>query len=340
MPTDLYVAVESSSPTYHVVPLGKTEAKCAVDWPMGIKKIHFPRIDPAEAQKHYDICVECETPIEVEEESIESVEAADPGPAPISNPLHDWLVRAASGYRRYQRDRLMAVQGYLEGGAALIEARKLAAHGEWISLLEEFDIPRQTAHRMMRLADRFGEDANAIVEAGGISTAYESVRPESQMSHGGTFEHEESEDSVAEDQVTPMASTEEMVDVLDDLHSENHDLRKENLSLRKGASESTDVDKPPTPNQKLKAQIDLLAMEVQQLTLINDEKDDELRFHRGNLSDQESERHQAYSSLQVQLSSVRSQVNEYMAKYNEELRSRQYWEQWSKANGWTNDQVK
>ena len=80
----------------------------------------------------------------------------------------DYMAQAASGYRRYRKARRQSVTAYLEGGVALVAARALAEHGEWLPLLEEFEIPERTAQRMVRLAEEYGTDADTVIAAGGI----------------------------------------------------------------------------------------------------------------------------------------------------------------------------
>ena len=95
-----------------------------------------------------------------------------------------------------------------------------------------------------------------------------------------------------------------------------------------------DAPKPPTRAQRLEAERDVLALDVQEKATRIDELEDETTFHRGNMDEQEAERHKAYTALQSELSAARSQINEWMVKYNEELRSRKYWEREAKRLGW------
>ena len=86
--------------------------------------------------------------------------------------------------------------------------------------------------------------------------------------------------------------------------------------------------------ERLEAERDGLALDAQEKAQRLDDLEDELRFHRGNMDEQESERHRAFTALQAELSTARSQMNEWMVKYNEELRSRKYWEREAKRLGW------
>ena len=114
-------------------------------------------------------------------------------------------------------------------------------------------------------------------------------------------------------------------------------VRAGELSPKAAAQQAKgEPDAPkPTKAQRLEAERDALALDVQGRATRIDELEDELQFHRGNMSEQETERHKAYTAVQTELSTARSQINEWMTKYNEELRSRRYWERWAKDNGWT-----
>ena len=101
-----------------------------------------------------------------------------------------------------------------------------------------------------------------------------------------------------------------------------------------------DKPKPPTRAQRLEADRDALVLDVQEKATRIDELEDELRFHRGNMDEQESERHKAFTALQAELSTARSQINEWMTKYQDERRRANYWERQAKRLGWTADEVK
>ena len=117
----------------------------------------------------------------------------------------------------------------------------------------------------------------------------------------------------------------------------NHEVSFE-AALREARGEP-DAPKPPTKAERLEAERDALALDVQDKATRIDEIEDEFQFHRGNMSEQETERHKAYSALQAENQTLRSQLNECMVNRNEELRSRRYWERWAKDNGWTAGEV-
>ena len=113
------------------------------------------------------------------------------------------------------------------------------------------------------------------------------------------------------------------------------EARKLNPPAQDDSDESEpDKPKPPTKAERLEAELDAARLDLQEKATRIDELEDELRFHRGNMDEQESERHKAYTALQAELSTARSQMNEWMVKYNEELRSRKYWEREAKRLGW------
>ena len=56
----------------------------------------------------------------------------------------------------------------------LLEARKVAEHGEWAPFLEQAGIPERTARRMLRIA-RAGFNSVTVTELGGIRAALEFI---------------------------------------------------------------------------------------------------------------------------------------------------------------------
>ncbi len=113
------------------------------------------------------------------------------------------------------------------------------------------------------------------------------------------------------------------------------EARKLNPPAQDDSDESEpDKPKPPTKAERLEAELDAARLDLLEKAQRLDDLEDELRFHRGNMDEQESERHKAYTALQSELSTARSQMNEWMVKYNEELRSRKYWEREAKRLGW------
>ena len=115
-------------------------------------------------------------------------------------------------------------------------------------------------------------------------------------------------------------------------------VRSGELSPKAAAAQARgepNLPKGPTPKERLEAQVDALQMEVQEKAQRIDDLEDQVRFHQGNRSENSHERHKAFTALQAENRTLRSQVNEWMTKHNEELRSRRYWERWAKDNGWT-----
>ena len=120
-------------------------------------------------------------------------------------------------------------------------------------------------------------------------------------------------------------------------------VRSGELSPKAAAAQARgepNLPKGPTPKERLEAQVDALSMEAQEKAQHIDDLEDQVRFHQGNMSEHEHERHKAFTAMQSENRTLRSQVNEWMTKHNEELRSRRYWEKWAKDNGWTVEEVK
>ena len=120
-------------------------------------------------------------------------------------------------------------------------------------------------------------------------------------------------------------------------------VRSGELSPKAAAAQAKgepNLPKGPTPKERLEAQVDALDMEVQEKAQHIDDLEDQVRFHQGNMSENSHERHKAFTALQAENRTLRSQVNEWMTKHNEELRSRRYWERWAKEHGWTVEEVK
>ncbi len=92
--------------------------------------------------------------------------------------------------------------------------------------------------------------------------------------------------------------------------------------------------KQPTRAERLEAQVDALSAQVQDTQSKLEQAETELEFHRGNLSDRDIERHQAYTRLQNELTTAKTQVNHWQARYNEANQSRVWWEKQAKALGW------
>ncbi len=121
-------------------------------------------------------------------------------------------------------------------------------------------------------------------------------------------------------------------------------VRAGEMSLNKAeriAKGKGEEPKPPTATERLRSKIEALEEEIEHLQTQNallreeaNEQTDLIRFHEGNMSEHEHERHEAYASLQAQLSTANSQVATWMNKFNDEQRSRKYWERQAKQLGW------
>ena len=101
------------------------------------------------------------------------------------------------------------------------------------------------------------------------------------------------------------------------------EARKLNPPAQDDSDESEpDKPKPPTKAERLEAERDALALDVQEKAGRIDEMEDELQFHRGNMNEQEHERHKAFTAVRAELSTALSQNNEWMTKANDEVQAR------------------
>ena len=358
----LYHVFDANDPSRregHVVSL------CGDEIPLGAIHDDFPRINPAAAAQRYRLCPECEPDqgsalldevtegntaselVAVSSLDSDSDETHHGGatnsagsvePAPEAhgpNALHDAMARAASGYRRYQQDRRMAVIAYLEGGQALFQARELARHGEWLPLLAEFGIPERQARRMMQLAREFGANADAVLELGGIRAALESLGksdtvseleepkdveggdPEAgddQIAHGGQFDEPE-----------PLARPEEMADALDDLESENHELRNEVAVLKEQA---------PNRTQRLEAELEALSMDVSVLKHEKSELQMRLDWFEAQGSAYDVDHYKRVNDQQADIRTLQGRLNRLTNEREDARRQVRYWKAEAMKLGW------
>ena len=88
--------------------------------------------------------------------------------------------------------------------------------------------------------------------------AFDDQHEQDEIRDGRVFEGESDGSQGSE----PIATREKMEDALDDLESENRELRQEVQEHREEARDEVAEEKPPTPTQKLRAQVDALSIEV------------------------------------------------------------------------------
>ena len=80
-------------------------------------------------------------------------------------------------------------------------------------------------------------------------------------------------------------------------------VRSGELSPKGAAAQARghpNLPKGPTPKERLEAQVDALAMEVQEKAQHIDDLEDQVRFHQGNMSEHEHERHKAFTAMQAE----------------------------------------
>ncbi len=99
------------------------------------------------------------------------------------------------------------------------------------------------------------------------------------------------------------------------------EAKKLNPPEPKGVDEP-EAPQQPTKAQRLDAERNALALDVQDKAARIDEMEDELQFHRGNMKEHEHERHKAFTDVQAHLTTALSQINEWMTKANDEVQAR------------------
>ena len=95
-----------------------------------------------------------------------------------------------------------------------------------------------------------------------------------------------------------------------------------------------DTEKPPTPMERLRAQVDALNLDLRQKDDAIEFLESRLRFIQGEGEPVEAKREEVFNSMRAEIQSLRASRDEWMAKHDEELRSRRYWEREAKARGW------
>ena len=98
----------------------------------------------------------------------------NPPPSNSSAALAALAARAAAADQRYLRQREDSFASYLEAGHALIEAKRLVEHGQWLAFLEQTGIPKRRAQRQMQLAAA-GANASLVTFFGGIRATLERI---------------------------------------------------------------------------------------------------------------------------------------------------------------------
>ena len=283
-------------------------------------------------ERHCDYCIE-ERPAaclgcDCLEEDCQCVLAP---PLPPVRDARYHVVRAATEFEGYQIDRRSAVGKYILAGEHLLEARKVAAHGEWGPLLDEFGLTPPTAWRMMRLAES-GLTADAVIELGGIREATKSftVKDLEEQDEGWTCttcceRHSSDWEFCRNDcqgqtkdyrgqmepeplhvdgpgpirpiyPVPPIASPERMADDLDSLESENHDLRQEVQQQRQPK---------PTKYDKLQLEFDGLKSELYTSRERSESLEERVKFLESEQAP-DHERETTFHRYRAEISSLRA----------------------------------
>ena len=250
-----------------------------------------------------------------------------PGESDGTSAFAALMAEASRCYVHYSKNRDLLVKAYLEGGIALLEARKLAAHGQWLPLLAEFEIPQQTAHRMMRLAEHYGADADAVIKAGGIRRAYDES---SKLPTVGNLDDDVSEHLTQSDSILPASPTasEEMAEALDELEEENYGLRQEIAELKDDGRHPLEDDpiptpKPPTKAERLEAELQEARQEIERLAQERDQLQERVRFLEGERSEWPHEREAYFNRALAIETALRSELATERGSHNELKRAHQ-----------------
>jgi len=218
----------------------------------------------------------------------------------------DLMSCAVVAYKDFVQKRRSSIFAYLQAGQHLAKAKEMAGHGEWGALLGESGIPESTARRMIKLHEIFGDDADAVVEAGGIVKALESAETRFTIYDMRT----DGEKTDGE----RLATKGEMVGALDAMEGENRELRAENRELRKSKE-----DAPRKPSARERREAERMEMQYKMSEIIeqSQKKDERISFLESEISEIPAERESAFTSLSEQNATLRSQVAEWQAKYND-----------------------
>ena len=90
------------------------------------------------------------------------------------------------------------------------------------------------------------------------------------------------------------------------------------------------AEKPPPPKERLEAERDAARMDVQEKAEENERLERALREARAQMSEYPHEREKAATEREAIISTLRSQLNEYMVRANEDSQSLRYWKREAK----------
>ena len=109
------------------------------------------------------------------------------------------------------------------------------------------------------------------------------------------------------------------------------EARKLNPPAQDDLDESEpDKPKPPTKAERLEAERDAARMDVQEKAEENERLERALREARAQMSEYPHEREKAATEREAIISTLRSQLNEYMVRANEDSQSLRYWKREAK----------
>ena len=94
------------------------------------------------------------------------------------------------------------------------------------------------------------------------------------------------------------------------------------------------TEKPPSPKQRLEAQIEVLQLEISERVERIEALESETEFLRGEGSEYDHEREAKFRQQDATINALRASVATAEQKYQDERRSRLYWERQAKQLGW------
>ena len=103
---------------------------------------------------------------------------------------------------------------------------------------------------------------------------------------------------------------------------------------RDGPGIEPPTEKPPSPKQRLEAQIEVLQLEISERVERIEALESETEFLRGEGSEYSHEREAKFRQQDAIINALRASVATAEQKYQDERRSRLYWERQAKQLGW------
>jgi hypothetical protein len=93
----------------------------------------------------------------------------------MSNRLPVLAAEIKAAHQEAGKAARLAAERAIAAGHALVEAKSLVQHGEWLPFLKQAGVPERTAQRYMALS-RSGLKSDIVTDLGGISAALQFLR--------------------------------------------------------------------------------------------------------------------------------------------------------------------